>query len=96
MLDLETIDELIQSYFDKVYQRVKLKGNNEDIIKEIVNKIVEGNNIKGETNFNLSQIHFINNHVKNTSTYHQKSIKNRSKINPKSIKNQLKIDFGSV
>ena len=65
MLDLETIEELIQSYFDKVYQRVKLKENNEEIIEEIVNKIIEGNNIIEETNFNLSQIHFINNHVKN-------------------------------
>ena len=65
MLDLETIEELIQSYFDKVYQRVKLKENNEEIIEEIVNKIIEENNIIEETNFNLSQIHFINNHVKN-------------------------------
>ena len=65
MLDLETIEELIQSYFDKVYQRVKLKESNEEIIKEIVNKIVVENNIIEETNFNLSQIHFINNHVKN-------------------------------
>jgi len=65
MLDLETIEELIQSYFDKIYQRVKLKESNEDIIEEIVNKIIEENNIIEETNFNLSQIHFINNHVKN-------------------------------
>lgn len=65
MLDLENIEELIQSYFDKVYQRVKLKENNEEIIEEIVNKIVEENTIIEETNFNLSQIHFINNHVKN-------------------------------
>ena len=76
MLDLKNIEETIQSYFDKFYQIVKLKESSGEIIKEIVNRIIEENNITEENNFNLSQIHFIDNHIRNKISVIERNLRN--------------------
>jgi len=63
MLNLDEIKDLIDSYESKIYNAVKNDSSLEDLINEISSKIIEDNEITDDTLFNISQKHFIKNHV---------------------------------
>lgn len=63
MLNLDEIKDLIDSHESKIYNAVKNDSSLEDLINEISSKIIEDNEITDDTLFNISQKHFIRNHV---------------------------------
>ena len=63
MLNLDEIKDLIDSHESIIYNLVKNDSSLEDLINEISSKIIEDNKITDDTLFNISQEHFIRNHV---------------------------------
>ncbi len=63
MLDLEKIKDILNSYESKIYNLTKKNLSLEDLTNEISSNIIEENKLTEDTNFNISQKHFIKFHV---------------------------------